>query len=411
MTRTIRDASNAAVTAVTGPTASVHVAALEQALRHPAKREPASGVAVRVWRAPKSRRTVQLPPQSIEPPWTRPEPLPALRMWKRTVMVGGTWEIAGTWPSKPTAAQRARSAVIPQALPAPKSHGRYHAGGCGESGCVAAARLTSVPIGKLGEALGVHVGVAVALAVEAGRRARHPPGPAHPHGHALRGEQGDDRLPRRVHRQGADRAGGTAFVAPAHEGRRALVGVGRGDEGHLAPGQVGVLARDAALRVPEAGLRGLLARAGVGIVAVTEPAAGRDDVELRRRTEVRSQIRGLVPGHRADLGPAGRVCARVAAEVQPSVLVAGSAVVVGGAERVALRGLSGQRGGPGERRHADSRAIDARRLARDPPARVGLDRDRLRARGGRQRDERERGQDQAGAVSGLSCMLGPPSAR
>ena len=73
-------------------------------------------------------------------------------MWKRTVMVGGTWEIAGTWPSKPTAAQRARSAVIPQALPPPKSHGRYHAGGCGESGLVsAAARLTSVPIGKSAE--------------------------------------------------------------------------------------------------------------------------------------------------------------------------------------------------------------------------------------------------------------------
>ena len=61
------DASKAAVTAVTGPTASVHVAALEQALRHPAKCDPASGVAVRVWRAPKSRRTVQLPPQSIDP--------------------------------------------------------------------------------------------------------------------------------------------------------------------------------------------------------------------------------------------------------------------------------------------------------------------------------------------------------
>ena len=146
------DSSNVAVTAVTGPTASVHVAALDQALRHPAKCDPASGVAVRVWRAPKSRSTVQLPPQSIEPPWTRPEPLPAFRMWKRTVMVGGTWEIAGTWPSKPTAAQRARSAVSPQALPAPKSHGRYHAGDCGESGLVsAAARLTSVPMGKSAE--------------------------------------------------------------------------------------------------------------------------------------------------------------------------------------------------------------------------------------------------------------------
>ena len=147
------DASNAAVTAVTGPTASVHVAALEHALRHPAKCDPGSGVAVRVWRAPKSRRTVQLPPQSIEPPWTRPEPLPALRMWKRTVMVGGTWAMSGCWPSKPIAAQRARSAVIPQVLPAPKSQGRYHAGGsCGESGLVsAAARLTSVPMGKSAE--------------------------------------------------------------------------------------------------------------------------------------------------------------------------------------------------------------------------------------------------------------------
>src|SRR3954451_24551373 len=144
------DASKAAVTAVTGPTASVHVAALEQALRHPAKCDPASGVAVRVWRAPKSRRTVQLPPQSIDPPWTRPEPLPAFRMWKRTVIVGGTWAMAGCWPSKPIAAHRARSAVTPQALPVPKSHGRYHAGGsCGESGLVsAAARLTSVPRGK-----------------------------------------------------------------------------------------------------------------------------------------------------------------------------------------------------------------------------------------------------------------------
>ena len=57
--------------------------------------------------------------------------------------------------------------------------------------------------------------------------------------------------------------------------------------------------------------------------------------------------------------------------------------------------VGGERGALGEGRRTGPWAIDARRLARDPPAGVGLDRDRRRGvRGGRQRDERKRGQDQ-----------------